>query len=350
MKNYISILFVAVMGLCFSSLMGEELSKAKVPDLLPMVILGSGPAGLAAAQYSVRLGMPTTLFMGQTSGGLLTKTSFIDNYPGVMKVAGDIFMDTMIEQTRQAGVKILDETIVSVDLSQWPFVIGTEEGIMYRVLSLVIATGATPKMLNVPGEETHYGNGVSSCALCDGLFFKGKDVFVIGGGDSAVEEALQLAPHVKSVTCLVRRQHMRAAHSMQQKLQGYPTIKPPRYGVQVKSILGNNEGVTGIEIQNFETNKTEVLDADGVFLAIGHHPNTDLFVGQLALSENGHILVEGRTQATSVPGVFAAGDVEDDIYRQAIVAAGRGAAAAIDAVSWLRKQGVTEDALKQLAS
>jgi thioredoxin reductase (NADPH) len=294
--------------------------------------------------------MPTTLIAGTLKGGLLTQTSYIENYPGVVKADGNAFMDTMIEQTKESGAKILDEHIVSVDLTKWPFVLGAASGAMYRVLALVVATGATPRKLNVPGEDTYWGNGVSSCALCDALFFKGKDVFVIGGGDSAVEEALQLAPHVKSVTMLVRSQRMRAGHSMQEKLRGYPTIKPPLYGIQVTSILGSRSGVTGIEVVHQETNKKEVLPADGVFLAIGHDPNTDLFAGQLSLSDNGHIIVQGRGQATSIPGVFAAGDVEDDHYRQAIVAAGRGAAAAIDAVAWLREQGITEQALMQLAS
>ena len=294
--------------------------------------------------------MPTTVINGTMPGGLLTQTSFVENYSGVKKVIGEELMNTMVEQTLQAGAKILDDTVVSVDLSQWPFVIATDRGSIYRVLSLIVATGATPKKLEVPGEETHWGNGVSSCALCDALFFKGKDVFVVGGGDSAVEEAIQLAPHVKSVTILVRNQRMRAAQSMQQKLKGYPTIKPPLYSMQVTQVLGDETGVTGLELQNLTTNAKQVIPADGLFLAIGHHPNTDLFVDQLSLSDSGHIIIEGRTQATSVPGVFAAGDVEDDRYRQAIVAAGRGAAAAIDAVSWLRgEKGVTEDALKKLA-
>lgn len=334
--------------LCSGAFLLADISKAKLPTLLPVVVLGSGPAGLTAAQYAARLGIPTTLVAGDLRGGLLTQTSYIENYPGVKKIAGGELMDTMIEQALEAGVQILDETIVSVDLSQKPFVIATESGVLYRTLALIVATGATPKKLEVPGEDTFWGNGVSSCALCDAGFFKGKDVFVVGGGDSAVEEAMQLAPHVKSVTILVRSQRMRAARSMQQKLAGYPTIKAPEYGKQVTRVVGGKKGVTGLEVLDVITGSKELVPADGLFLAIGHHPNTDLFSGQLTLSDSGHILTDGKTQAASVPGVFAAGDVEDDHYRQAIVAAGRGAAAAIDAVSWLRNEGLTDDMLKKL--
>lgn len=344
--SYASIFFLSMSPVLFGT---TDLQKAKTPELLGIVVLGSGPAGLTAAQYSARFGIPTTLFNGTMPGGLLTQTSFIENYPGVKKIDGQELMNTMIEQTLEAGARILDDTVVSVDLSQWPFLITTERGSIYRALSLIVATGATPKKLEVSGEETHWGNGVSSCAICDAHFFKGKDVFVVGGGDSAVEEATQLAPHVKSVKILVRNQRMRAAHTMQQKLKGYPTIKPPLYSMQVTQVLGDETGVTALELQNLTTNEKQIIPADGLFLAIGHHPNSDLFAGQLSLSDSGHIIIDGGTQATSVPGVYAAGDVEDHRYRQAVVAAGRGAAAAIDAVKWLREEkGLTEDALKKL--
>ncbi len=323
--------------------------KSTAPPLLPLVILGSGPAGLTAAQYGARLGIPTTIFSGPLPGGLLTQTAHIENYSGVKKVTGEFLIDTMIDQTREAGVTIEEDIVVSVDLSTWPFVIGLESGAMYRTLSMVIATGATPKKLGVPGEETFWGDGVSSCALCDALFFKDKDVFVVGGGDSAVEEAIQLAPHVKSVTILVRRGRMRAAHNMKNQLSGYPNIKPVEYNKRITKVIGTDDGVTGLEIHNLLTDEKGVVPADGLFLAIGQHPNSDLFVGQLSIADNGHIIINGRTQETSVPGVFAAGDVEDKDYRQAILAAGRGCAAAIDAVSWLRENGVTDEAVKKLS-
>ncbi len=345
------ILALVIMCFATSSLYPEgNLETFKSPKILPIVVIGSGPAGLTAAQYAVRLGIPTTLYTGPLPGGLLTQTAHIENYSGVKKLSGEALIDTMIEQAKEAGVTIEDESVVSVDLDQWPFTIALESGEQYRVLSLIVATGATPKKLGVPGEETYWGSGVSSCAICDAPFFKGKDVFVVGGGDSAVEEALQLSPHVKIVTILVRSHRMRAAHSMQQKLKGYPNIiNPVQYNKRITQVLGNEDDVTSLEIQNLLTDEKEAVPADGLFLAIGHHPNTDLFQDQLSLADSGHIITEPRTQATSVPGVFAAGDVEDDRYRQAVVAAGRGCAAAIDAVSWLRgEKGLTDDALKQL--
>ena len=332
-----------------SSLKSESsLQKSTSPEILPLVVLGSGPAGLTAAQYGVHLGVPTTLISGPLRGGLLTQTHAIEDYPGVPKMSGLDFMDKMIEQTIERGVSIIEDTVVSVDLSSWPFTIGLESGALYRVLSLIIATGATPKKLEIPGEQTYWGRGVSSCAICDAHFFKGKDVVVVGGGDSAVEEALILAPHAKSVTILVRSHRMRAAPLMMKQLAGYPTIKPIHYTTRVTRVCGNEEDVTHLEALNLLTEETFTIKTDGLFLAIGHIPTTDLFAGQLALADNGHIIVDERTQATSVAGVFAAGDVEDAVFRQAIVAAGRGCKAAIKAVEWLREEGISDRALAQM--
>jgi thioredoxin reductase (NADPH) len=219
---------------------------------------------------------------------------------------------------------------------------------MYRALSIIITTGATPRKLGIPGEERYWGLGVSTCALCDALFFKGKNVAVVGGGDSAVEEAMQLSPHAASVTIYVRKERMRAGSTMQQKLSGFSNIKAIEYKHIVTQVLGDDEGVTALEVQNLETNEKKVVPYDGLFLAIGHTPNAELFAGQLALTDSGHILINERTHETSVPGVFAAGDVEDALYRQAIVAAGNGCKAAISAVHFLREAGVTEATLKQL--
>jgi thioredoxin reductase (NADPH) len=326
---------------------GQSIQKVRIPDILPLVVIGSGPAGHTAAQYAGRLGIPTTKICGM-EGGLLTQTSSIENYPGVKKVMGQELMNTMLEQTKEAGVTLINDMVDSVDFTEWPYTISLEDGTMYRALSIIITTGATPRKLGIPGEERYWGLGVSTCALCDALFFKGKNVAIVGGGDSAVEEAMQLSPHVASVTIYVRKERMRAGSTMQQKLSGFSNIKSIEYKHAVTQVLGDNEGVTALEVQNLETNEKKVVPYDGLFLAIGHTPNAELFAGQLALTDSGHILVNERNHETSVPGVFAAGDVEDALYRQAIVAAGNGCKAAISAVHFLREAGVTEATLKQL--
>ncbi len=308
-------------------------------DVLPIVVIGSGPAGHTAAQYAGRLGIPTTMICGM-EGGLLTQTSYVENYPGVKKILGPDLMSDMLEQTKEAGVTLVYDMVASVDFSKRPYTIALEDGTTYRAQSVIVSTGATPKKLGIQGEDRYWGQGVSSCALCDALFFKGKDVAVVGGGDSAIEEAMQLSPHAKSVTIYVRKDRMRAISSMQQKLSGYPNIKAIEYNKIVTKVIGNDDGVTALEVQDILTDKKEVIPYDGLFLAIGHIPNTDLFEGQLSLTDSGHILVD-RRQATSVPGVYAAGDVEDALYRQAIVAAGNGCKAALNTVGFLRDQEIT---------
>jgi len=337
MKKHISRLILLLSTLAVPGLRSSlSTHKSSLPPVLPIAIIGSGPAGYTAALYGARSGVPTTLISGSLPGGLLTQTSLVENFPGVATVKGPRLMETMKQQVLESGAHILDDEVISVDLSTWPFTIGLESGALYRVLSLVIATGATPKKLGIPGEDTYWGRGVSSCALCDAPFFKGKDVFVVGGGDSAIEEVTQLAPHAKSVTLLVRKPSLRAASPMKDKLSRYPNVKPIQYFKEVVQVLGNGTEVTGIEVLDHKTNKKGVIPADGLFLAIGHNPNTYLFEKQLSLSDSGHIIVLGRSQNTSIPGVFAAGDVEDQDYRQAVVAAGRGCAAVLDAVRWLQ--------------
>lgn len=317
------------------------IEEALASGVKPLVIIGSGPAGSAAALYGGLLGIPTTVITGFLKGGQLMQTSFIENYPGVKRIEGKALMATMHEQAQDFNAELIEDEIVSVDFSTWPFVLhGTVND--YRALAVIATTGATPKKLEIPGEETYWGRGVSSCAKCDGHFFKDKDVVVVGGGDAAVEEAMQLAPNARSITILVRSSRMRAVYHMQEKLQGYRTIKVV-YNKQVQEVLGDEQGVTGLEIVDTMTGKKERMSVDGLFLAIGHHSHTELFQGQLALRPTGHITLEGRSQATSVTGIYAAGDVEDDLCRQAIVAAGHGAQAAIEAVAWLREMGLTQN-------
>ncbi len=332
----------------FMAAAGQSIQKVISPEVLPLIVIGSGPAGHTAAQYAARLGIPTTMICGM-EGGLLTQTSHVENYPGVKKILGYELMNTMMEQTKHVGVQIVYDMVDVVDFSSWPYTVSLEDGTMYRAMSIIISTGATPRKLGIAGEEQFWGFGVSSCAICDAPFFKGKDVAVVGGGDSAIEEAMQLSPHVNSVTIYVRKDRMRATSSMQQKLRGFSNIKPIQYKHIVTAVIGSKEHrVTGLEVQDLETDEKKVVPYDGLFLAIGHTPNTELFSGTLKLTDSGHILVDERTQETSVPGVYAAGDVEDALYRQAIVAAGRGCKAALSAVSFLREVGLTEEVIKKL--
>lgn len=313
-------------------------------NVWPVVVLGAGPAGLNAALYAVRGGFPTKVLTGPLKGGQLMGTTAVENYAGVKKIQGGELTSIMEEQAVEFGAEVIDDAVTSVDLGQWPFIIRTENGLEKKVFALIIATGATPKMLGVPGEETYFGSGISTCAKCDCRFFTKKDVFVVGGGDSAIEEAMHLSAYANSVTVLVRGERMRAAHLMKEKLIGYPKIRVQLH-TQVTQIIGNGKKVTHLELLDALTGRKTMVKADGLFLAIGHKPHADLFKGQLELTEHGYIVCKERSQETSVPGVYAAGDVEDPYYRQAIVAAAAGCKAAIDAGAWLRKMGVTEDVL-----
>ncbi len=326
----------------FSSVEVESALKAGVK---PLVIIGSGPAGSSAAVYGGLLGMPTTVISGFSKGGQLMGTSYIENYPGVKRIEGPALMQIMHEQAQSFKAEFIEDEIESVDFKQWPFVL---HGVLgdYKALAVVVTTGATPKKLGVEGEDQYWGRGVSSCAKCDARFFEEKDVVVVGGGDAAVEEAIQLAPHVKSITILVRSNRMRAVNHMQEKLDGYPSVKVV-YNKIVQEVVGDGKKVVGVRVVDAMTGKNELVSAEGVFLAIGHHSNTDLFQGQLELRNSGHIALESRSQATSVIGVYAAGDVEDDLCRQAIVAAGHGAQAAIEAGNWLREIGLTQQVIDE---
>lgn len=314
---------------------------------IPVAVIGAGPAGYTAGMYTARAaGLPTYIFTGPNRGGQLMGTSWVENYPGIKKIEGSSIPEIMAEQAQEAGAVIIEDTITEVNLETWPFKLVTDRGTELYALTVIITTGSTPKKLGIPGEEKYWGSGVSSCALCDGMFFKDKDVVVVGGGDAAIEEALQLSSYAKSITILVRSNRMRAVNKMQEKLKDYSTIKIV-YNKQVTEVLGDREGVTGLEIIDTETGEKGHLKAEGLFLAIGHTPNTELFQDQLELKPSGHIALEGRSQETSIAGVFAAGDVEDAHFRQAIVAAGHGCQAGLEAVSWLHEVGLTKSVLEK---
>ncbi len=322
----------------------EEAFKDKNPTAV--VVIGGGSAGYSAAIATTRAGWPTLVFEGSQPGGQLTGTSFVENYPALKKVRGSEIPKTMSDSAREFGAVISNDTITAVDFSSWPFVLTTANGSTFHAFSVIIATGATPRMLGIPGEEKYWGNGVSSCALCDCMFFRDKDVFIVGGGDAAVEEALQLSPFAKTVTILVRSNRMRAVNHMQEKLKDYEQVKIV-YNKQVTEILGDDETVTGLELYDTRTHKKEHIKADGLFLAIGQTPNTQLFEGQIELLQGGYIAVEGRSQQTSIRGVFAAGDVEDPDFRQAIIAAGHGYQSGLEAGQFLHAIGLSKHMIER---
>lgn len=315
-------------------------------EVVPLVIIGSGPAALSAGLYGARAKIKTVVIAGNERGGALTKTSYIENWPGRTKILGTDLMNDLQEQVQQFGVEIINDTVVKVDFNVWPFELITENGKVLRALTVIIATGSTPRTLGIPGEKEYWGKGVTTCAVCDAPFHKDKEVIVIGGGDSAIEEAVQLASYAKKVTILVRGSSMRAAGSMQDRLHEYPSIEV-KFNSQVRSVIGDGSQVTGAEVFDSKTDTLTTMPVSGVFLAIGHDPNSTLFKSFLKIDPEGTITMVDRTQATSKKGVFAAGDVTDHRYRQAGVAAGDGIKAALDAVAFLQEQGFTTNIAAQ---
>ncbi len=316
-------------------------------NIVPVAIIGSGPAGLSAALYIARAGMKSFVFAGSTPGGQLTQTTYVENWPGRDKVLGPDLMDDIKKQAVSFGTTIITDTVTSIDSSHWPFSIKTEEGRSFKALSVILTTGATPKRLNVPGESEYWGKGVTTCAVCDARFFKNKEVVIAGGGDSAVEMVFELAPYVKKVTMLVRKDHMRAAVAMQEKLAGYSNAAV-EYNKEIKEIYGEDGGVVAIDVYDNKLNLTQKRPIDGVFLAIGHDPNNKMIRGQVPLDEAGYVKMRDRSQESLVSGIFAAGEIQDPTYRQAIVASGEGVKAALDTTSFLYELGFNVDIGKKL--
>ncbi|MFW2829584.1 thioredoxin-disulfide reductase [Sphingomonas sp. ID0503] len=302
-----------------------------------MLILGSGPAGLSAAIYGARAGMEPIVVQGIQPGGQLTTTTDVENYPGFRDVIqGPWLMEEMQAQAEHVGTRMIWDQITSVDLSQRPFRLIGDGGDVYEGETLVIATGAQAKWLGLPSETHLRGKGVSACATCDGFFYRGKKVAVIGGGNTAVEEALYLTNHSPDVTLIHRRDSLRAEKILQERLFKHPNIKV-LWNTAVEHFVGGGEpeGLVALDLKNTVTGEKSRLDIDGGFVAIGHAPATELFRGHLALDEDGYLIVEKGGTRTNVPGVFGCGDVADKTYRQAVTAAGTGCMAALDAERFL---------------
>jgi thioredoxin reductase (NADPH) len=302
-----------------------------------LLIIGSGPAGYTAAIYAARANLQPILVQGLQAGGQLTITTDVENYPGFADVIqGPWLMEQMQRQAEHVGTRVITDMIVSADLSKRPFTCIGDSGDVYVADAIAICTGAQARWLGIPTEETFRGFGVSACATCDGFFFRGKEVVVVGGGNTAVEEALYLTNHATRVTLIHRRDHLRAEKILQARLFANPKIRVV-WNSTVEEILGEMSPprVTGVRLLNVRTRETSVVPCDGFFVAIGHTPVTDLFKGQLALDAEGYILTNPDSTATGVPGVFAAGDVKDKIFRQAVTAAGMGCMAALEAEKFL---------------
>lgn len=311
-----------------------------------LIIIGSGPAGYTAAIYAARAMLEPVLIAGFEAGGQLMITTDVENYPGfAAPIQGPWLMEQMRAQAEHVGAKLVSDHITAVDLSDRPFRLTGDSGQLYTCDSLVIATGAKAKWLNIPSEEHFRGFGVSACATCDGFFFRNKNVVVVGGGNSAVEEALYLANLAAKVTIVHRRHEFRGERILQERLFAHPKVEV-LWNHTVDEILGHDDPktVTGVRLKNVHTGATETRETDGVFVAIGHAPASDLFAGQIDMKGHGYIKVQPGTTQTNIPGVFAAGDVADDVYRQAVTAAGLGCMAALEAERYLASQHVAPPA------
>ncbi|NQE64689.1 thioredoxin-disulfide reductase [Caulobacter sp. RHG1] len=304
------------------------------------LIIGSGPAGYTAAIYAARALLKPVLIAGIQPGGQLTITTDVENYPGFADVIqGPWLMDQMRAQAEHVGTELVNDIVLSVDLSKRPFTVTTDSGQDWIAETIIIATGAQAKWLGIESEAKFQGFGVSACATCDGFFYRNKDVIVVGGGNTAVEEALFLTSFASKVTLVHRKDELRAEKILQERLLAHPKIEVIWDSV-IDEVTGQTDpmGVTGARLKNIKTGETQDVAADGVFIAIGHAPSSELFKGQLETGPGGYLKVKPGTASTAIEGVYAAGDVTDDVYRQAVTAAGMGCMAALEAVRFLAEE------------
>ena len=311
-----------------------------------VIIIGSGPAGYTAAIYAARAMLEPVMIQGTQPGGQLTITADVENYPGFADVIqGPWLMEQMRLQAEHVGTRIIGDLIVEVDFDVRPFVLIGDSGTRYTADSVIVATGAQAKWLGLPSEQKFQGFGVSACATCDGFFYRNKTVLVVGGGNTAVEEALFLTNFASKVIVIHRRDEFRAERILQQRLFKHPKIEV-RWHTELDDITGSAmpPSVNGVVLRNTRTGATEPLDVDGVFIAIGHAPSTSIFSGKLDMKPGGYLLTKPGSTETNIPGVFAAGDVADDVFRQAVTAAGMGCMAALEAERYLASHDLAEAA------
>ena len=306
-------------------------------ERIKCLIIGSGPAGYTAAIYASRANLNPVVYEGGQPGGQLTTTTEIDNFPGYPQgITGTEMMEDLKKQAERFGTQVRYGIVTKVDFSKRPFAVEIDSEKKIEADTVIIATGATAKYLGLPSEEKFRGQGVSACATCDGFFYRKKDVAVVGGGDTACEEATYLASLCNKVYLIVRRDVLRASKAMQERVLNTPNIEV-LWNTNTKEILGDDFGVTGAALVNNKTGEESEIKIHGFFLAIGHHPNSEVFKEYIQTNAEGYIITEGKSQKTNVPGVFAAGDVQDPTYRQAIAAAGSGCRAAMDAEKFLQE-------------
>jgi thioredoxin reductase (NADPH) len=317
-----------------------------VSNLVPVAVIGGGPAGLSAALYSARGKMHTVVFSGPELGGQLSKTLHVENWPGTERTNGIKLMNVVKAQAQKFGAEVADTSITKVDFSSWPFTLWTDTGDIVHALSIVIATGGIMRTLGVPGEDKYLGRGVARCGICDSAFFKDQDVVVVGSGDAAVQDAVMLLDYAKNVILLVAGSAMKAAQCMQDRLLAHKNVRV-LYNTQVTAIKGNGKVVTGVDIVNRKDGTTSSLGVAGVFVGIGQIPNTALFESQLKKDKRGYIVINRKDQATSVPGIYAAGAVSEDQMTQAAISSGDAIRAVLNAMEFLNKHGITNQNLKQ---
>jgi thioredoxin reductase (NADPH) len=312
------------------------------PQHVECLIIGSGPAGYTAAIYAARADMHPVMYLGAQPGGQLTTTTEVENFPGYPDgISGPEMMEQLKQQAERFGTEVRWGLITEVDTAQRPFRVKADDGAELLAETIIVATGATAKYLGLPSEEEFKGGGVSACATCDGFFYKGKDVAVVGGGDTAAEEATYLAKLCRKVYLIVRRDELRASKAMQKRVLNTPNIEI-LWNHETKELFGEKSGfiktLKGAVLKNNKTGEDKVIDIDGFFVAIGHKPNSELFQGVLDMDETGYIITKPDSTATNIPGIFACGDVQDKIFRQAVTAAGTGCMAALEAERFLAAQ------------